>query len=243
LSHSVGYFWDRVSCTICLGLGITIMISASWVARIIGMSHQHLALPAFIPLSIFHKLVLQLWQIILSHAFYDKKRMFKTTYFIQTEQTSPIEVEFHQVTQPSGGRMGLNPVSWHPTPCFPSDQGILWNSFLRSSCLGRTPPSPHNNQNHQPNSGPFSECLWCSRGSWAPPFNPLHGPAREVGPCLTDAQCSFARKWPGWHSDLYIFVMLCSIFESHRNYTKNSSEIEIRQGYFPSCTVCADTPP
>jgi hypothetical protein len=48
LSHSsvlfcVGFFWDRVSWTICPGWFQTTMllISASWVARIIGMSHQH----------------------------------------------------------------------------------------------------------------------------------------------------------------------------------------------------------
>jgi hypothetical protein len=39
----VGYFQDRVSCTIYLGwLQITILlISASWVARITGVSHWH----------------------------------------------------------------------------------------------------------------------------------------------------------------------------------------------------------
>jgi hypothetical protein len=39
------FFWDRVSWTICPGwLRIAILlISASWIARIIGVSHQHLA--------------------------------------------------------------------------------------------------------------------------------------------------------------------------------------------------------
>jgi hypothetical protein len=42
------YFGDGVSWTICLGwLQTTILISASWVARIIGMSHQSLA-PSFL---------------------------------------------------------------------------------------------------------------------------------------------------------------------------------------------------
>jgi hypothetical protein len=47
LSHStspfcVRYFQDRVSCTICPGWFQTVilLISASWVARIIGVSHQ-----------------------------------------------------------------------------------------------------------------------------------------------------------------------------------------------------------
>jgi hypothetical protein len=37
------FFWDRVSCTICPGwLWTTVLlISASWVARITGMSHRH----------------------------------------------------------------------------------------------------------------------------------------------------------------------------------------------------------
>jgi hypothetical protein len=40
-----GFFWDRVSWTICFGWLQTmiLLISASWVARIIGMSHQLLA--------------------------------------------------------------------------------------------------------------------------------------------------------------------------------------------------------
>jgi hypothetical protein len=39
----IKYFWDRVSQTICLGwLRTTILlIAASWVARITGVSHQH----------------------------------------------------------------------------------------------------------------------------------------------------------------------------------------------------------
>jgi hypothetical protein len=49
LSHStkpffcVGCFWDRVLQTISLGLALNHdpPISASWVARIIGVSHQH----------------------------------------------------------------------------------------------------------------------------------------------------------------------------------------------------------
>jgi hypothetical protein len=48
LSHSASvlYFWDKVSQTIiCLGLASAILlISASWVARIISMSHQCLAM-------------------------------------------------------------------------------------------------------------------------------------------------------------------------------------------------------
>jgi hypothetical protein len=49
LSHStspifVKVFWDRVLPTTCLcWLPITILIFASWVARITGMSHQQLA--------------------------------------------------------------------------------------------------------------------------------------------------------------------------------------------------------
>jgi hypothetical protein len=41
-----GFFWDRVSRTICLGwLQTTILlIPASWVARITGMSYQHQAI-------------------------------------------------------------------------------------------------------------------------------------------------------------------------------------------------------
>jgi hypothetical protein len=40
------YFWDRVSQTICLGWLQTkiLLISASWVARIISVSHGHLAI-------------------------------------------------------------------------------------------------------------------------------------------------------------------------------------------------------
>jgi hypothetical protein len=40
-----GIFQDRVSQTICLGLLWTpiFLMSASWVARIICVSHQHLA--------------------------------------------------------------------------------------------------------------------------------------------------------------------------------------------------------
>jgi hypothetical protein len=43
-------FWDRVSQTICLGWLWTkiLLISASWVARIIGVSHQRLALPTWV---------------------------------------------------------------------------------------------------------------------------------------------------------------------------------------------------
>jgi hypothetical protein len=33
-------FWDRVSLTICLGLASNLLISASWVAKILGMSLQ-----------------------------------------------------------------------------------------------------------------------------------------------------------------------------------------------------------
>jgi hypothetical protein len=41
-------FWDRVSWTVCLGwLRTLILISASWVARITGVSHRHLALFRF----------------------------------------------------------------------------------------------------------------------------------------------------------------------------------------------------
>jgi ABC-type Fe3+ transport system permease subunit len=50
LSHSTspfcdGYFWDRVSWTICLSWlqTVILLISASWVARITGVSHWHLA--------------------------------------------------------------------------------------------------------------------------------------------------------------------------------------------------------
>jgi hypothetical protein len=44
-----GLFWDRVSETICLGWLWTMIlpISASWVARIIGVSHGSLA-PNFV---------------------------------------------------------------------------------------------------------------------------------------------------------------------------------------------------
>jgi hypothetical protein len=40
----IGFFWDRVLCTICLGwlLIVVLLISASWVASITGVSHQHL---------------------------------------------------------------------------------------------------------------------------------------------------------------------------------------------------------
>jgi hypothetical protein len=47
LSHSIllceGFFWDRVSWTICLVWLQTmiLLISATWVARITGMSHQY----------------------------------------------------------------------------------------------------------------------------------------------------------------------------------------------------------
>jgi hypothetical protein len=39
-----GYFWDRVLWTICPGKivqTVILLISASWVARITGVSHQH----------------------------------------------------------------------------------------------------------------------------------------------------------------------------------------------------------
>jgi hypothetical protein len=40
-------YWDRVSWTVCPGwLQTTILlISASWLARIIDVSHRHLAVP------------------------------------------------------------------------------------------------------------------------------------------------------------------------------------------------------
>jgi hypothetical protein len=40
-----GFFWDRVSWTICLGWlqTVILLISASWLARITGMSHWRLA--------------------------------------------------------------------------------------------------------------------------------------------------------------------------------------------------------
>jgi hypothetical protein len=43
------YFWDRVSRTICPGYIRTtiLLISVSWVARIIGMSHWHPAVTHF----------------------------------------------------------------------------------------------------------------------------------------------------------------------------------------------------
>jgi hypothetical protein len=49
LSFCIGNIWDRVSWAICLGwLWTTILlISVSWVARIIGVSQQHLALRQF----------------------------------------------------------------------------------------------------------------------------------------------------------------------------------------------------
>jgi hypothetical protein len=42
-----GCFWDRVLQTICLGWlwTVILLISTSWVARIIGVSHQHVAAP------------------------------------------------------------------------------------------------------------------------------------------------------------------------------------------------------
>jgi hypothetical protein len=38
----LGFFWDRVSQTICPGWlrKVILLISASWVARITGVSHQ-----------------------------------------------------------------------------------------------------------------------------------------------------------------------------------------------------------
>jgi hypothetical protein len=41
------FFWDRVSQTICLGWlqNVILLISASWVAKITGVSHQHSAFP------------------------------------------------------------------------------------------------------------------------------------------------------------------------------------------------------
>jgi hypothetical protein len=44
------YFRDRVSRTICLGWlqTIILLVSTSWVARIIGVSHQHLAISLFL---------------------------------------------------------------------------------------------------------------------------------------------------------------------------------------------------
>jgi hypothetical protein len=54
LSHSsspvfvLGFFWDRVSWTICLGWlwAMTLLISAFEVARITGVSYRNLTLPA-----------------------------------------------------------------------------------------------------------------------------------------------------------------------------------------------------
>jgi hypothetical protein len=45
----VGYFWDRVSRTICLGWLQTeiLLISASWVPRVTGVSHLHLTCEHF----------------------------------------------------------------------------------------------------------------------------------------------------------------------------------------------------
>jgi hypothetical protein len=44
-----GFFWDRVSWTICTGWfqAAILLISASWVARIAGVSYQHLALCSY----------------------------------------------------------------------------------------------------------------------------------------------------------------------------------------------------
>jgi hypothetical protein len=45
----VGFFWDTVSQTSCLGWlqTVILLISASWVARIAGMSHWHPVRPDF----------------------------------------------------------------------------------------------------------------------------------------------------------------------------------------------------
>jgi hypothetical protein len=43
-----GFFWDRVSRTICLIVRIAILISASWVARITGVSHRRPAIIQFL---------------------------------------------------------------------------------------------------------------------------------------------------------------------------------------------------
>jgi hypothetical protein len=46
----VEYFQDRVSQTVCPGClwTVILLISASWVARIIGVSHQHWACSLFL---------------------------------------------------------------------------------------------------------------------------------------------------------------------------------------------------
>jgi hypothetical protein len=40
-----GFFWDRVSWTNCMGWlwNVLLLISASWVAWITGVTHQHMA--------------------------------------------------------------------------------------------------------------------------------------------------------------------------------------------------------
>jgi hypothetical protein len=56
----VGIFWDRVLQTICLGCLVTmiLLISVFWIARIIGMSHQCLAISLSLSLFFFFLLVL-----------------------------------------------------------------------------------------------------------------------------------------------------------------------------------------
>jgi hypothetical protein len=63
-SLCVGYFWDRVSQTICQGWlpALVLLISASWGARIIGVSHWCLAQ------TIFFRFY-YLWPYCLSFAF------------------------------------------------------------------------------------------------------------------------------------------------------------------------------
>jgi hypothetical protein len=47
--YCIGYFWDRVSWTICPGWLRTpiLLISASWVAKITGRSHRLTGFPFF----------------------------------------------------------------------------------------------------------------------------------------------------------------------------------------------------
>jgi hypothetical protein len=55
-----GFFWDRVLWTICVGWLWTeiLLISASWVARMTGVSHQHLTDSLFIP-----HLLMDIWAV------------------------------------------------------------------------------------------------------------------------------------------------------------------------------------
>jgi hypothetical protein len=72
LSHSTSpflwwVFWDKVLRAICLGWlwTVILMISVSWVTRITGMSHQHLAYNKVLTISCICRVLYWKWKLVV----------------------------------------------------------------------------------------------------------------------------------------------------------------------------------